>query len=73
MSRLEEPILNDAWGNAFMYTTGADTYTLSSMGSDGAMGPAPPAIWAFGDAEDVDIVMTDGIFNQAPRFPADDR
>ena len=69
MSYLEEPILNDAWGNAFTYSTGADTYTIASFGSDGAAGPAPPPFWEFGDADDVDIVMTDGIFSQAPGLP----
>ncbi len=33
---------NDGWGNAYGYSTGADTYTITSNGSDGAGGPAAP-------------------------------
>jgi hypothetical protein len=73
MNYLDEPILNDAWGSAFVYSTGADTYTVTSLGSDGAAGPRPPDFWTFGDAEDVDIVLTDGIFLQAPMYPSGDR
>ena len=69
---LNEPILNDAWGSPFMYVTGADTYTITSMGSDLAGGPAPPELWGFGDALDVDIVLIDGVFVQYPLFPSDD-
>ena len=56
---------NDGWGNAFTYTTGADTYTIQSDGSDGAAGPAAPATW-INDPYDPDIIMTDGQFTQAP-------
>ena len=56
---------NDGWGNAFTYVTGADTYTITSNGSDGAAGPAPPATW-INDPYDPDIVLTDGQFTQAP-------
>ncbi len=57
--------LNDGWGNAFQYVTGANTYTITSLGSDGAAGPAPPATW-INDPYDPDIVLTDGQFTQAP-------
>jgi type II secretion system protein G len=56
---------NDGWGNGFVYSTGADTYTITSQGSDGAAGPAPPATW-INDPYDPDIVLTDGQFTQAP-------
>lgn len=55
----------DGWGNAWVYSTGADTYTITSQGSDGAAGPAPPATWV-NEPYDPDIVMTDGQFTQAP-------
>jgi prepilin-type N-terminal cleavage/methylation domain-containing protein len=56
---------NDGWGTAFQYVTGADTYTITSLGSDAAAGPAAPATW-INDPYDPDIVMTDGQFTQAP-------
>jgi hypothetical protein len=55
----------DGWGNAWVYMTGADTYTLISLGSDGAAGPAPPSVW-LDEPYDPDIVLTDGQFTQAP-------
>ena len=58
--------LNDGWGNPFVYMTGSDTYTITSLGSDGAVGPAPPSPW-INDPYDPDIVLTDGQFTQAPR------
>ena len=58
--------LNDGWGNPFGYVTGSDTYTITSLGSDGAAGPAPPNPW-INDPYDPDIVLTDGQFTQAPR------
>ena len=66
---LETAIDNDAWGNAFVYTTGADTYTITSLGSDGAAGPGPPPVfWELGEAAGVDIMLTDGVFTQNPGF-----
>ena len=56
---------NDGWGNGFTYVTGADTYTITSLGSNGAAGPAPPANW-INDPYDPDIILTDGAFTQAP-------
>ena len=56
---------NDGWGNAYVYTTGADTYSITSRGSDGAAAPAPPVPW-INDPYDPDIVLTDGQFSQAP-------
>jgi len=55
----------DGWGNAWLYTTGADTYTITSLGSDGARGPAPPPNWVRGP-DDPDIILTNGQFTQAP-------
>jgi hypothetical protein len=56
---------NDGWGNAYGYVVGADTYTITSLGSDGAAGPAPPVPW-INDPYDPDIALTDGQFVQAP-------
>jgi len=56
---------DDGWGNAWVYSTGADTYTIQSLGSDGAAGPAPPATW-INEPYDPDIVLVDGQFTQAP-------
>ena len=55
----------DGWGNVWVYTTGADTYTITSLGSDGAGGPAPPANWVR-EPDDPDIILTNGQFTQAP-------
>jgi hypothetical protein len=57
--------LRDAWGNAFVYTRGNETYTITSLGSDGQAGPAPPATWINAPFEP-DIVLRDGQFVQAP-------
>jgi general secretion pathway protein G len=62
---LEVAITNDGWGNPFVYNVGADTYTLTSLGSDGAAGPAPPVPW-INDPFEPDISVTDGMFTQAP-------
>jgi len=55
----------DGWGTAFVYSTGADTYSITSWGSDAAAGPAPPATW-INDPYDPDITLQDGQFTQAP-------
>ncbi len=55
----------DGWGNAWVYSTGGDTYTITSLGSDGARGPAPPPDWV-GEPDDPDIILTNGQFTQAP-------
>jgi len=56
---------NDGWGTAYGYVTGADTYTITSLGSDGAAGPVPPVPW-INDPYDPDIDLTDGQFINAP-------
>jgi prepilin-type N-terminal cleavage/methylation domain-containing protein len=56
---------NDGWGNPFTYSTGADTYTITSLGSDGAAGPAAPNPW-INEPYDPDISLQDGAFIQAP-------
>ncbi len=55
----------DGWGNAWAYSTEADTYTITSWGSDGAPGPAPPVDWV-GEPDDPDIILMNGQFTQAP-------
>ncbi len=62
---LENVVLNDAWGNGFVYNTGGMNYDLTSFGSDGAAGPAPPPTWE-NDPFEPDIIVRDGAFSQAP-------
>ncbi len=62
---LQVAVTIDAWGNPFVYNVGAGTYTLTSLGSDGAAGPAPPVPWA-NDPFEPDITVTNGMFTQAP-------
>ena len=52
------------WGNAWGYAGGA-TYTLTSLGSDGAVGPVPPTPW-ISDPASANLILTDGQFIQAP-------
>jgi hypothetical protein len=56
---------NDGWGTPYVYATGADTYTITSLGSDAALLPAAPVPW-INDPYDPDIILTDGAFTQAP-------
>jgi general secretion pathway protein G len=56
---------NDGWGTPYVYVGAADTYTITSLGSDNAAGPAAPIPW-INDPYDPDIVMTDGQFTFAP-------
>ena len=62
---LQNVILDDAWGNAFVYNTNGDNYDLTSLGRDGAAGPAPPVPWE-NDPFEPDIIVQDGMFTQAP-------
>jgi general secretion pathway protein G len=55
----------DGWGNAYVYTTGADTFTITSNGSDGNPGPAAPVPWV-NAPYDPDIILTLGQFVQSP-------
>lgn len=55
----------DAWGTAWSYTGGGATYTVSSLGSDSAAGPAPPALW-YDEPFESDLVLVNGTFTQAP-------
>ncbi len=54
----------DGWGTAWTYAGGV-TYTLTSNGSDGATGPAPPSPW-INDPYTSDLILTNGQFTQAP-------
>ncbi len=56
---------HDGWGGAWTYTIDRDGFTLTSFGSDGRAGPAPPSSWTTG-AYDADIVLRNGQFVQAP-------
>ncbi len=62
---LQVLISNDAWGNPFVYNSPGPNYDLTSLGSDGAVGPAAPANW-INDPFDPDIIIRDGAFLQAP-------
>ncbi len=64
-SYLQVVILNDGWGNGFVYNTNGDNYDLTSLGRDGAVGPAPPVPWE-NDPFEPDIIVMDGTFTQAP-------
>lgn len=55
----------DAWGTAWSYGVSGASYTLSSFGSDGAAGPAPPLAWTDEPFES-DLIVIDGAFTQAP-------
>lgn len=62
---LETPVTNDGWGNPYQYTESSTTYTLTSYGSDGSPGPAPPTPWE-NEPFEPDIIVVDGQFTQAP-------
>ena len=55
----------DRWGFAWEYTYTPGDYALTSHGSDGATGPAPPPAWK-GDPFECDLVVQNGTFVQAP-------
>jgi hypothetical protein len=55
----------DAWGNAWIYESGTDGYTLTSLGAGGLPRPAPPTPWTSG-AYDCDLVLTNGQITQGP-------
>ena len=64
---LQVLVANDGWGNAFVYASGGGgaNYTLTSLGRDGAAGPAPPVPWV-NDPFEPDLIVTDGTFTQFP-------
>ena len=62
---LQVLVANDAWGNAYLYNTDGDNYDLTSLGRDGAVGPAPPTPWVNQPFEP-DIIVIDGMYTQAP-------
>ena len=62
---LQVLVSDDAWGNPFTYNTDGDTYNLTSLGRDGAVGPAAPSPWVNQPFEP-DIIVIDGMFTQAP-------
>lgn len=55
----------DGWGNAWDYSTGPNGFTLVSLGEDGRAGPPPPQPWTSG-SHACDLVMSNGVFTQAP-------
>jgi len=62
---LEAPVTTDAWGTNLVYVSPGPTYSLTSLGSDGAAGPAAPSPWV-NDPFDPDIIVANGAFTQAP-------
>jgi len=63
---IQVAVTDDAWGNALVYNPGGRNYDLTSLGSDGAAGPPPPATWV-NQPFDPDIIVVDGMFTQHPR------
>ncbi len=61
------PPTADGWGTdwGYAFNAGNDTYTITSLGSDGTSGPAPPDPW-INDPYTPDIDLTDGQFINAP-------
>lgn len=64
---LQVLVADDGWGNPFVYNMagGGDNYTLTSLGRDGAAGPAPPVPW-INDPFEPDLIVVDGMFTQYP-------
>ncbi len=58
-------IAEDPWGSEYRYEVTSGGYTLTSLGSDQAPGPVPPPDWV-DEPYEVDIVLRDGVFTQAP-------
>ena len=58
---------NDGWGTnwGYVFNAGNDTYTITSLGSDGSSGPPAPDPW-INDPYTPDIALTNGQFMQAP-------
>lgn len=58
---------NDGWGNPFNYAPGGGnlSYVLTSLGSDGAAGPAAPVPW-MNEPYEPDLILNTGQFTQAP-------
>ncbi len=54
----------DPWGHPYVYSAGADTYTLRCLGRDGR--PSAGISPATRDDFDLDIVMKDGQFVSQP-------
>jgi type IV pilus assembly protein PilA len=62
---LQTLVNEDGWGNVFVYNSNGDNYDLTSLGRDGAVGPAAPVPW-INDPFEPDIIVNDGVFTQAP-------
>lgn len=62
---LQVVVLDDGWGNPFVYNSNGDNYDLTSWGRDGAAGPPPPSPWR-NDPFEPDIIVNDGMFTQMP-------
>jgi hypothetical protein len=60
--------IEDGWGNTFVYYRDTpDSYSLTSLGYDGVVGPAPPDPWYLGDSGESDIIVAvPGGWIQAP-------
>lgn len=56
---------SDAWGNGWIYTSDGNTYSLTSLGSDGALGPPAPSLW-INEPYEPDIELQNGVFEKAP-------
>ena len=55
----------DAWNTVWVYESTGRDYLLSSLGTDGAPGPAAPSPW-YDQPFEADLVVQNGAFTQAP-------
>jgi len=62
---LEVVPVNDGWGHAFVYAVEGNNFELTSLGSDGRAGPAPPQPWT-GGSYPCDLILYNGQFTQTP-------
>ena len=64
---LQVVVDTDGWGNTLVYSVGGGgaSYTLTSLGRDGAAGPAPPVPWV-NEPFEPDLIIVDGMFAQFP-------
>jgi hypothetical protein len=62
---LEVVPVNDGWGHGFIYNVDGNSFELTSLGSDGRAGPAPPQPWT-GGSYACDLILYNGQFTQTP-------
>ena len=65
--RVATYLRSDGWGHEFLIRSDHSSYTIISLGRDGALQPDPPG-GKTGD-KDADIIYVDGTFIQYPEGP----